>query len=384
MRTPLPVGPARAWVDVDLDALVANARTIAARAGRPLLPMVKANGYGLGATAVARALEAVAPWGYGVATLEEGAELRAAGLDRPVIVFTPFAPAVAAADLYRAHRLRPVIGDVAGLEAWRTRTGAGPDAPFHLEIDTGMSRGGVRWNDTAALDALAEALRDAAGWEGVFTHFHSADCDPASAAVQWERFEGVLARLPRRPPLVHAANSAGALLDRGYAGDLVRPGIHLYGGACGGEPAPQPVAALRARVVALRTVQPGETVSYGATWRAEVPTTIATLGIGYADGVPRALSNGGRVEIGGEIVSVAGRVTMDMTMIALASPPAARVAVGDVATLYGGRVSLDEQAARAGTIGYELLTALGPRLPRRYHGGPHGGPHGGTRSTETA
>lgn len=354
---------ARAWVDIDLAALVANAGTVASAAGVPLLPMVKANGYGLGAVAVARALESVNPWGYGVATLEEGLELRAAGLSRPILVATPLAATVPLDPLLAAD-LRPSIGDLDALQAWTART----DRPFHLEIDTGMGRAGLRWDDPAALDAAAAQLRRAHGWEAAYTHFHSAETDPASVACQWERFTAALGRLPHRPGLVHAANSAAALRGRPYAADLVRPGIFLYGGEAGG-PTPRPVAALRARVVAVRRVAGGDTVSYGAAWSAARSTVIATLAIGYADGLHRAARVAGRperlVELGGRLVPIVGRVTMDMTMVDAGEQGAA---VGDVATIFGGAVSLETQARAAGTIAYELLTSLGARLPRRYAG----------------
>jgi len=351
----------RAWVDVDLAALVSNARMLAGRAARPLLPMVKANGYGLGAVAVARALEPLAPWGYGVATAEEGRELREAGIERPIVAFTPLLPLQV--ERFAGLDLRPAVGDPSALEAWLA---GAPGRPFHLEIDTGMSRGGVRWDDAPALDRIADLMAGDGGsaWEGVFTHFHSADCEPGACAEQWERLHAALARLPGRPPLVHAANSAGALLGSAYAGDLVRPGIYLYG-AGGGEPAPRPVAALRARVVACRRLAAGDPVSYGCTWRAERATTVATLSIGYADGVHRSLGNRGHVDLGGAAAPIVGRVTMDMTMVAVPDDrPAPRP--GDVATIFGGRVALDAQAEAAGTIAYELLTALGHRLPRRY------------------
>jgi alanine racemase len=350
----LPAETARAWVEVDLGALVANAKTIAARASARLLPMVKANGYGLGAIAAARALRAAEPWGFGVATVEEGAELRGAGITEPIVVFTPLAPSWIDACL--AHRLRPAIGDLSSLRFWLARG----DAPFHVEIDTGMSRAGIRFDDAAALDALAALVRRAPGWEGLFTHFHSADHDADATARQAERFDATIARIGR-PALLHAANSAASLAGR-HAYDVVRPGIFLYGGEAGGEP-PRPVAALRARVVAVRRVGPGDAVSYGATWQAARPTTIATLAIGYADGVHRALSGRGVAEICDTVRPFAGRVTMDMTMLDVGD---LSVAPGDVATLFGGRVTLDTQATAARTIGYELLTALGPRIPRIY------------------
>ena len=349
-----PPNPARAWADVSLAALRENARTIQRTAGSRLLPMVKADGYGLGAVAVARALEPLDPWGFGVATLGEGIELRDAGIERPIVVFTP-APAGAAADFAR-HGMQATIGDLDALRAW---VAAG--LPFHLEIDTGMSRAGLRWDAAAELAAAAELVAGAPGWVGAFTHFHSADTDLPATARQWERFTGVLAGFPRRPELVHGANSAAALGGLAGQADLVRPGIFLYGGDAG-TTAAAPVVALRAPVVAVRRIAAGDSVSYGATWTAPEPCVIATLGAGYADGVPRALSGCGEVELGGARVPIVGRVTMDMTMVRAG----ASVRVGDVATFYGGLIGLEEQAARAGTIGYELLTAMGRRVPRRY------------------
>ena len=354
---------ARAWVDVDLGALVANARAIAARCGNRLLPMVKANGYGLGAIEVARALESLEPWGYGVATVEEGAALRASGITRPILVASPLLPE--AIDGYLDNDLRPAVGDPAALGAWCGRS----DRPFHLEIDSGMGRAGVRWDEPSAVAAVAARLHEAAGWEGAFTHFHSADTDPASVETQWARFQEVLAALPRRPRLVHAANSSAALRGSRFAADLVRPGIFLFGGGAGGTE-PRPVAALRARVLAVRRLGAGASVSYGATWRAAVPTTIATIGVGYGDGFLRAARHPGPprlVELDGSLLPVVGRVTMDMTMLDAGD---AEVRPGDVATLYGGRVSLDRQAEASGTISYELLTALATRLPRRYRSEP--------------
>ena len=265
--------------------------------------------------------------------------LREAGIRRPILVVTPlspdtFDPLVAARLPARDRRRR-----AAAVPGSR-----GPPAPFHVEIDTGMGRAGIRWDDGDAIHALAEALGEAPGWEGVFTHFHSADSDSGSVATQWSRFQTVLGALPRRPPLVHAANSAAALCGRAYAADLVRPGIFLYGGQAGAHaPAPRPVASLRARVLAVRRVPAGETVSYGAAWKADRPTVVATLGVGYADGLPRAADRAGGpprlVELRGRSVPIIGRVTMDMCMVAVEE---GEVAVGDVATLFGGAVSLDE------------------------------------------
>jgi len=320
--------------------------------------MVKANAYGIGAAAATRALESVEPWGYGVVTVAEGIELRRAGITRPIVVFGPASPEGMEASIQ--ERLTPAIGDLGALRRW---LGSG-DRPFHLEIDSGMGRLGIPWSDRDAIGVAASLLADAPGWEGVFTHFHSADVDLASAREQWNRFTGVLGALPRRPPMVHAANSAAAMAGREFAADMVRPGIFLYGGAAG--PAtPEVVVRFRAPVVAVRQLQAGESVSYGATWRAPRPTTVVTLAAGYADGVRRSLSGGGSVELRGRLHPIVGRVTMDFTMVDVGD---LEVSPGEVATIFGGAVSLDQQAAAAGAISYELLTGLGTRVQRRYGG----------------
>ena len=345
----------RAWVEVDLGALRRNARTVAAAAATPLLPMIKADGYGLGAVPVARALESLDPWGYGVATWDEAIELRQAGITRPVLVFTPLLPADARAA--KVAGVRPCIGDPDALECWLTEA----SGPFHLEIDTGLRRAGIPFDDAAALARAARLLARASEWEGVFTHFHSADIDPASARVQWSRLEAAIAKLGRRPRWVHAANSAGGFMSP-MGADFARPGIFLYGGKAGAA-TPEPVARFQAVVVAVRRVRSGDSVSYGATWTATRETTIATVAAGYADGILRSLSGKGWIELHGVAHPMVGRVTMDMTLCDVGETP---VRPGDVATIFGGVISLDQQAEAAGTISYELLTALGSRVARRY------------------
>ena len=353
----------RAWVDVDLSALGTNARRVAAVSGSRLLPMVKANGYGLGAVQVARALQALDPWGFGVASVDEAETLRTSGISRPLLVVTPLVPQWITRCL--ELDLRPSIGDPAALDAWVAQS----NRPFHLEIDSGMSRAGVRWNDHSALAAVRSTLDRSPGWEGVFTHFLDAESDPQTTTVQWDRFQQVVQSLPRRPALIHAANSAAALQGSRYAADLVRPGIYLYGGAAGSS-AGQPVAALRGRVVALHSLEAGDTVGYGAAWRAERNCQVATVSVGYADGFPRSgvpavPPRVRQIELNGKLVPVVGRVTMDMCMVLIDGG----VRIGDIGTVFGGLMSLDDQAERAGTISYELLTRLGARVPRRYGGG---------------
>jgi len=350
--------PDRTWLEVDLAALVANARTVQARVPRArLLPMVKANAYGLGVVPVVRALEAVDPWGFAVATAHEGAELREAGIGRRIVVM---GPQTAALELVARHDLTPALGSLEQVEAWLALA---PGRPFHVEVDTGMARWGLWWE---SFGAEAARFRDAPGFEGVFTHFHSAAEHPASVTEQWGRFQAAVAALPGRPALVHAANSTAAMDFPETAGDLVRPGIFLYGG-CAGSHAPRPVVRWRARVLATRWLEAGATVSYGGTWRAAARTRIATLAAGYADGVPRSLSNVGAVLIEGRRVPIAGRVTMDFTMVACgAGEPRA----GEAATLIGAdgtdAIGLDDFATMAGRISYEILTGLGRRVARVY------------------
>ena len=346
----------RAWVEVSLAAVVENARAVARVAGARLLPVVKANGYGVGAVAVSKALESLDPWGYGVATVDEGAELRAAGITRPVLVFMPAHPTLFP-ELER-FRLTPVLGDAGGIRDWTARG----ERPFHLEIDTGMGRSGARWDEIDAIRAAA----DTSALEGCYTQFHSADRRDGTADEQLRRFESAVARLPRRPALLHVANSAAALAGKRFAFDLVRPGVFLYGGSPGdGFPEPRPVVSIRARVLAVRRLGAGESVSYNALWRAARATTVATLGIGYADGVRRAvgLSGQGAVLLRGRRCPIVGAVTMDLTMVETGDQA---VEVGDVATLVGDGITLREFSAWSGELQRAVLTSLGPRLPRIY------------------
>lgn len=350
----------RAWVEVDLAAVVANARALAERTGVRLVPVVKADAYGLGAVAVARALEAVDPWGYGVATVDEALALRGAGITRPILVFMPPSPAMYSR--YHEHRLRPTLVAADDLAAW-TAAGGGP---YHVEVDTGMGRTGIPWTDAASL-ARHVAAPD---FEGAFMQFHSAERDEVATAEQYRRFEAALGAVGRRPPLVHVANSAGAMYGKTYACDAVRPGLYLYGGSPGGRfAAGRPVVTVRARVVSLRTVPAGETVGYGATWRAIVDTPVATLAIGYADGVPRTYGevDGAHVIVAGRRCPFIARVTMDLTMVDVTDAP---VRVGDVATLVGevdgARITLDDVARWSREQPRAFLTGLGARLPRLY------------------
>ena len=355
------LGP-RSWVEVDLGALRRNAAALARLAGVPLLPVVKADAYGCGAVQVARALESLDPWGFGVATVEEGRELRAAGITRPILLLSP----VVDEELDQVARLalRPALGTPSAIRRF------GPSGlPWHLAIETGMNRAGLRWDDVAACESLLRAHAP----EGVFTHFHSAETDAASVALQEARFRHALDALPARPRLVHMSNTAGiAIAHTTLPVDLVRPGVGLYG-ATPGDGARvtfEPVVHVRARVVDFHPVPDGESVSYGARWHARGERRIATVACGYADGYRRCFGNRARALFRGRRVPVVGVVTMDLSMLDVTDVAdlAERRAIGDVVTLIGRDgddvITIDEAAAWGDTIGYEVLTNLALRMPR--------------------
>jgi len=350
---------ARARVEIDLGALQRNGAAVARRAGVPLLPMIKADAYGLGAAAALRALDVLEPWGYGVATVAEGEELRGLGVARPVVVFTPLLEQELAR--VRSARLTPSWGFPAEIEAWR-RAGGGP---WHLSIDTGMSRSGIPWRQVNEIRHLVEMHPP----EGAFTHFHSAELDDGTLAAQELLFRDAVASLPSRPRLLHTANSAAISRGGRSDWDLVRPGIFLYGVGSGRSAGiqPEPVVNLRAPIVEIRNLEPGDTVSYGATLRVERAARIATLAVGYADGYSRSLSERGSVLVGGTLAPIAGTVTMDMTMIDVTT---VRCEVGDIATLIGRAgdtvLTVERVADDAGMSPYELLTGLRSRVERTY------------------
>jgi alanine racemase len=357
----MPMRLTRGWIEVDLDAVVRNARAMQARAPA-LLPMVKADAYGIGAVRVVRALEPLAPWGYGVATIEEGVELRDAGIARPIVLFT----SVAADDLgaVRDARLTPALASAASMASW-SQIGGGA---WHLAIDTGMSRAGIRWDDLHSLAALLLAHPP----EGAFTHFHSASLDDGSLSEQEARFAEALAAMPAVPALLHAENSAALARRDRSRWSLGRPGIFLYGVGSGARTSvrPEPVLSVRARIVEMRTLLAGESVSYDGTFVAERETRVATLPIGYADGYRRSLGNRAYALVGGRRAPVVGVVTMDMTMLDVTGLEAE---IGDIATLVGGDGSelLDVAtiAKLADASPYEILTGFHARLPRYYSGG---------------
>jgi alanine racemase len=343
---------------VDLGAVRRNAAAIAARAGVPILPMVKADGYGLGAVRIARALEEDEPWGFGVATVGEGEELRRAGITRPIIVFTP----LLAEDLDGAEReaLIPALGTAATIKRWTpTRM------PWHLDIDTGMNRAGIKWDEIRSLGDLLTACPP----DGAFTHYHSAELSNGTMEEQTRRFEEALGQLPAPPRWLHAENSPAIERCGRSRWSFARPGVFLYGvnNLDASELQAEPVVALRGRIVEIRKTRDGETVSYDGTWTSRGSRRIATVPIGYADGYRRMLGNKGVGLLRGKRVPVAGNVTMDMTMLDVTDVPCQ---IGDVVTMIGrdgeDEVTVNEVAKLGGISPYEVLTSLRARLPRRY------------------
>lgn len=355
------------WAEVDLAALVFNLRRLRARmpAGVRIMFVVKADAYGHGAVECARSAEAAraAEW-LGVSSVEEGLALRAAGVRLPILILGslyPFESVLAAA----AHDLTPVV---ASLESARRVAEVARrlhrKISVHVKVDTGMGRIGVRPEAAPALVRHLAGLKEV-DVEGLYTHLACGEEDEAFSSGQLRSFRGVVDALSReglRPPLVHAANSAGALKYPSARFDMIRPGLAVYGL----QPGFSPVLALKSKIVFLKTVPRGATVSYGAVWRARRPTRVATLPVGYGDGYSRALSNRAEVLVHGRRCPVIGRVTMDQTMVDVTG--ATRAAVGSDVVLIGRqgreRIEAGELARLCGTIPYETTTSISSRVPR--------------------
>jgi alanine racemase len=368
-----------AWADVDLDAVrhnVEHLRSVVAPSG--VWAVVKANGYGHGALEVARAALDGGADGLCVALVDEGARLRRAGIDAPILVLSE-QPPEAADDIVR-FRLMATVYTAAFIDALASaaRQRGVEGVPVHLKIDTGMQRVGVSVGDAAAVVA---ALRDQSPTlvlVGVFTHLAMADePDDPFTARQLARFDEALEALAMPSGiLVHAANSAGAIAHPDARRSFVRAGIAIYGispghaldAACG---ALRPAMALRARVSYVKRVAAGSRISYGLRHTFERDTTVATVPIGYADGVPRRLfETGGELLVGGRRRRIVGVVTMDQVLVDCGGDD---VRLGDEVVLIGSQdgpdgpqeIRAEEWADRLGTIGYEIVCGIGGRVPRR-------------------
>jgi alanine racemase len=373
------------WAEVDLNAIRHNVGLLS-RLVSPagVMAVVKADGYGHGSVAAAyAALEAGATW-LGVALVEEGVELRDAGIEAPVLLLSQ--PPVEAARAVVDAGLTPVVHSLKFVDGLaKAAADAGVDSQaVHLKVDTGMHRIGC--SPSEALD-LAPAIKKhrELHLQGLLTHFAVADePDNPFTARQVAVFEAVrkeLARMGIRPPLVHAANSAGVLTAPEARYDLVRCGIAIYGippaSELDGRLALRPALSLKARVSYVRHLVAGERLSYGLRYELAVPSTVVTVPVGYADGVPRRLGEvGGEVLINGRRRPIAGTVTMDQLLVDLGPSDgdgaAATVEIGTEVVLLGRQgdetITAAEWARKLGTIPYEVCCGIGERVPRRYVG----------------
>jgi len=356
-----------ARLTVRLGAVVSNFRVCQRLAGPAAVSgVVKADGYGLGAIPVARALDAAGCDTFFVARLEEGIALRPIVPTARIFVLDGAMPDSVPALII--HRLTPVLNSLSQIAGWSAaskETSTSLDAAIH--IDTGMNRLGLPGEDLSVLAGEWRKRLDGVRTVLLMSHLACAD-DPKSRmnSIQLDRFRTALAILPPAPASL--ASSGGVLLGKDYAFDLVRPGIGLCGGNIQNMPVnPFSIAAtLTARVLQIRRVDSGETVGYGATFRAKGPTVLATVALGYADGLMRAIGNRGHASIGGKRVPIAGRVSMDLTTLDVTGIPARHLSTEMEAEFFGDTISLEEAAEAGGTAAYEILTSILPRVPRRY------------------
>jgi len=367
----------RALARVNLAAIERNVSRLRAGLvnGAGLCVVVKANGYGHGATPAARAALAGGARSLAVATAEEAASLRAEGIDAPVLIMGALSD----------QELPVALGARADVVAWSNRfvdalesarTSAAEPVRVHVKLDTGMGRLGTREFDEAI--RVAESIAQAGpGLElaGAMTHFASADEDPEFTALQLSRFEPFVAALrARRPGIVaHAANSAGTLRFPASHLDLVRCGIAVYGcDPMNVDPSLyglEPALELTSYVAALKPAAPGESAGYGRRWTAPTDTWLATVPIGYADGIRRGLTNNCEVLISGRRHPLVGTVSMDNITVEVGAPDVVRC--GDPVMIIGAqgseRVTAEELAGRIDTINYEITCGVSARVPRTYH-----------------
>lgn len=369
-----------AWADIDLDAIEANARSVAALvAPAELLAVVKANGYGHGADDAARAALRGGATRLGVALTEEGVALRKAGISAPILLLSQPSSA-AMADVVK-HDLTPTLYSTRAIGALASAAKRrGVTVPVHVKVDTGMHRVGAD-PDTAVTLAVQIAQTEGLDLEGFYTHLAVSEelgrAGVTEAAL--DRFEEAVDKLAAHgvhPRLLHAANSGGALGHPRSRYGMVRTGIAIYGYAPGpdlvGRAELKPALSLCARVTHVQHLSAGEGVSYGLRYTTPHPTVIATIPLGYADGVPRALSPAhATVLVGGKRCPIAGTITMDQLMIDCG--PESTVELGDEVVLIGTQgdesITAEEWAEKLHTIHYEVLCGIGPRVPRRTHGG---------------
>jgi alanine racemase len=367
------------WAEIDLDALAENLRVIREQVGRDVSVMaaVKANAYGHGAVPCALRLESEGIDWFGVAMPEEGIELRQAGVTKPVLCLGGFWAGQETACLQQ--RLTPVVYRLDMIEALDSAArDAGVIADVHVKIDTGMGRLGVRNDDVRTFCDSVSRFQNIR-IDGLMTHLAAAD-DPAREDFtnnQLKRFQQAITLFREKgfvPAFVHAANSAATFAYPQARGNIVRPGGTLYGFRRDVLPPKfetsqlRAVMSLRSRIMLLKSVGKGEKLGYGCTFETTRESRIATVPIGYDDGYRRALSNRGRVIVGGSFAPVVGRVSMDLTLIDVTDVPG--VSLNDQVTLLGSdgalSITAEDLAEAAGTISYEITCGISARVPRTY------------------
>ena len=362
------------WIEVDLSAIQKNFRQIR-RFVSPhvkVLSVIKANAYGHGLLPVARALTEAGSDLLAVASVVEAVALRQAGVSGKILVLGQLLPEEA--PLVAQYKLTQAIGDLGAAKAISRAVSLGErPVEVHLEVDTGMGRYGV-WHEEAV--SLFRRLMEFPGihCEGIFTHLSSGGQSAQVTEEQLLRFGQLIQRLEKaRLPIGirHAANSVGMLRYPESHWDLVRTGLLIYGASPVKEAQPieiRPALSLKSRVRFIKAMQPGQTVSYGATWKAERPSVVATVPVGYAHGYVRALSNKADLLVRGVRAPVIGRITMEDLMCDVTGLPG--VQVGDEVVLIGRQgkeqITAEELARHARTIPYEILVGLSPSIPRRY------------------
>ena len=391
----LPPLPKSAWLEIDLDALVANVRLLRTLlpAGVRIEPVIKADAYGHGAVAVARALVADGAASVGVATFDEALELRQAGITVPIVILFPIPAELAPAALHYCMSI--TVGDrllltrtLAALEnapegtAAAGTDGKGGRLAIHIEVETGLGRGGVQPQEVAAVAAAIEAC-PRARLIGLWSHLQAAD-DAGITARQDGQFgvaAGLLEDAGVHLPARHLAASGGLLASTAGTYDVVRAGLAQYGIVPDGlvvagrnavvAAGLRPVMSLRGRPVRVAWLEAGTGVSYGPTFTTSRRSRIATIPIGYADGFPRSLGNKAQMLVRGMRVPQVGNVAMDAIMVDVTDVPGPEVTIDDEFTLIGEqggeRISAIEMARWGNTISYEVVTAMSGRLPRVYY-----------------
>jgi alanine racemase len=355
----LSLSPQR-WAEVDLGAIRFNVRELGRRlpAGCRLIGVVKADGYGHGARPVAAAALAAGAWGLGVSTPEEALQLRDLCEPERLLVMGGLAPA-SCADA-AAVGCAVICSDHEMLDVLESAVPPGARLPVHLKVDTGMGRLGCPPSEAPALARrIARSRRLVLA--GTMTHFAASESDPEFTRLQFERFLAALERFDVDPGIRHASNSGAVLRHPAMALDAVRPGLAMYGFVGDGL---RPALRLRAMVTRVADVARGESVGYGRAWVAPRAARVATVAIGYEDGVMWSRANGGSVVVCGRRAPLVGRVSMDAISVDVSDVPGVRS--GDVVTLIGDGITVDEVAEWSGTIAHEVLTSLGNRVTRMY------------------